>query len=174
MSEAAVEFEMNSEYFREVHEEWVQAVGRGWRIDRVMIPLFLAAGLSLGGAGLALGKPTLQVPGAMFCFASMFEFLKRRRKRAQWLAHSMDLPWSGETLRIEVENRNLVQKKVFAEVNRWRAQAPRSPAIRQRSERLQPSLHTRPAACALRWPMERPGRTRTLGMSCCRDVRGLR
>lgn len=114
MSEAAVEFEINSEYYREFHEEWVQAVGRGWRIDRVMIPLFLVVGLVLGGAGLVLDKSALQLPGAIFCCASVFEFIKGRRKREQWLTHAMNLPWSGKTLRIEVENRTLVQKKDFA------------------------------------------------------------
>jgi hypothetical protein len=114
MSAAAVEFTLDSSYYREFHEEWIRAVGRGWRIDRILVPLFLVVGAGLGVAGMTLDQAALQVPGGLLCLFSLIEHLKSRRKKTQWLAHAMSLPWSGKTMRIEVEDGTLVQKKDFA------------------------------------------------------------
>lgn len=113
MSPATIEFQLDADYFREFHAEWVEAAGRGWRIDRIMVRIFVAGGVTLAATGLLLSMSTLSVPGALFCIFGGFEFVKGKRRKSRWLSHAQSLPWSGKTLRIEVENGALVQKHDF-------------------------------------------------------------
>lgn len=113
MNPATIEFKLDADYYREFHAEWVEAVGRGWRIDRIMIRVFLAGGAGLAVAGLLLSMSTLSVPGALLCIFGAFEFFKGKRRKSRWLSHVQSLPWSGKTLRIEVEDGALIQKHDF-------------------------------------------------------------
>jgi hypothetical protein len=107
---ATIELNMNQAYFREFHKEWVRSLGKGWRIDRVMIPVFLISGLALAGLGFSRGQAFIWVPGLMSCFFAMAEALKGWRKRRRWILQAMKQPWSGKNVRIEVKDGALVQK----------------------------------------------------------------
>ncbi len=113
MTPATIEFQLDADYFREFHEEWVASVGRGWRVDRVMVRIFVAGGLGLALIGLLLSTPTVSIPGALFSFFGALEFVKGRRKRSRWLSYAESLPWNGRRVRFEVENGALVQKVGF-------------------------------------------------------------
>lgn len=113
MSQAVIEFLMDADYYKEFHSEWISAVGRGWRVDRAMVPLFMAGGICLAVVGLQRSVLALTVPGLLCCLFAAVEFAKGKRKKAQWLAHALALPWSGKTMRIKVENRALVQNHEF-------------------------------------------------------------
>jgi len=113
VSNVAIEFKMDADYFDEFHREWIEAVGRGWRIDRVMKPVFLVVGLVLAVVAAVKSNNALLVPGVMCCGFAVLEHVKGIRKKAKWLAHSLSLPWSGKTMRMGVEDRTLVHKNEF-------------------------------------------------------------
>lgn len=56
---------LDEAYYREFHEEWVQARGRGWRLDRLMVSLCLAVATSLFGLGLAMDSVRFFIYGGL-------------------------------------------------------------------------------------------------------------
>jgi hypothetical protein len=104
---------MDLPYYREFHAEWIAAVGRGWRVDRVMIPAFLLVGLSLAVVGAAKGSLVAGVPGLLLCAFAGFEGFRHARKRSAWLQYCLSLPWSGKTMTIDVELGTLIQRHEF-------------------------------------------------------------
>ena len=78
VGEIRIAFTMDEPYFREFFDEWVAVVGRGWRVDRVMIPTFGLVGV--GGC----------IAAAVFGVRPMFASTRRRyransRPLARWM-----------------------------------------------------------------------------------------
>jgi hypothetical protein len=112
--DAVMEFVMDAAYCREFHQEWVDSVGHGWRVDRVMIPAFgFTAVLVAVGAVLSNVFELLYVAGGLL-LVSGFEAWNRSRRRATWLEYCRTLPWFGKTLRIVLRGGDLIQEKNFA------------------------------------------------------------
>jgi hypothetical protein len=115
-----IEFDMDGAYFREFHAEWVHALGRGWRVDRRMIPLAGAAGAGLAGAGWAFRATPLLAGGAVLLFAAGHELGKRWRRRRSWLRHCRSLPWYEQRMRLLLVDGELVQEHDLAGDPRYR------------------------------------------------------
>ena len=112
--EHRVELTMDETYYRELFREWVATVGRGWRIDRVMIPTFALAGAACVVAGVATGgAPLLGSGGALLFFAAL-EAWKGHRRRTTWMLACRSLPWFGRTLRIVIRDGEIIQENDFA------------------------------------------------------------
>ncbi|MEM6996415.1 MAG: hypothetical protein AAF721_38275 [Myxococcota bacterium] len=118
MHDVTIELDLDPRYFAEFHEEWIAALGRGWRIDRVMIPTAVLGGIALATTGAVRGALFLLVPGLMFCAFGLLELVKSKRKRAAWLRRAQSLPRSGQRLRLAVEHGALVQTDLSGDVPR--------------------------------------------------------
>jgi len=99
-NDAVIEFVMDEPYFRESHREWIASRGVGWRIDRIMIPVFVVAALVVMGASLAMSaNEFLYVAGGLLLIA-VFEGWKYVRRARAWMSHCKTLPCYGKGMRI--------------------------------------------------------------------------
>ncbi len=53
---------MDEKYLLEFHSEWVVTIGKGLRIDKMMIPLFFSLGVITLVVGLYLQKNFIYIP----------------------------------------------------------------------------------------------------------------
>lgn len=112
--EAVIELVLDDAYCRELHAEWVAAVGRGWRLARLMTRLFAAAGLGVLAWTVATARLEGLLPGVVFVGIAGHAAWSRRRQFRAWSERCRALPWFGEPLRVVVRDGALVQEKTFA------------------------------------------------------------
>jgi hypothetical protein len=114
MPDYRIHITFNDAYFEEFFEEWVIRVGRGWRIDQVMIAVSAVAAVGLATISVVSEQRGLMAAGGVAAFAAAFEGWKRVRRRRAWLAFCRSLPWFGRELHISVVDGALIQEKPYA------------------------------------------------------------
>lgn len=117
--EPAIEITLDDAYLRELHEEWVRSVGRGWRLDRAMSRVFLVAGLVTASLAAWRDRPAFLALAALLAGVTAFETWRRTRRREAWLSSQRRQDWFGRTMTIVVRDGALVQVKTFAGDPRW-------------------------------------------------------
>ncbi len=118
--DAIIEFVMNDAYFQEFHREWISVLGRGWRTDRIMIPLFASVAVVVAILAMVLHAPRFLALAAGLLVIAGFEGGKYIRRRNAWYRHGKTLPWYGKPLRIVLRDGDLVQDKDFAGATEYR------------------------------------------------------
>jgi hypothetical protein len=112
-SEAVIEFVMNESYFREFHEEWIAVRGASWRLDSMMVRLFVVAGIAVVIAALVANRHELLYLAGGLLLIALFEGWKRVRRKSVWLNHCKTVPWYGKTMRIVLRGGDLFQENAF-------------------------------------------------------------
>lgn len=119
-NEASIEFTFNDAYFREFHDEWQATIGRGWRVDRILIGVFAGLALVVAAGALLFHQHRFLWLALLLAGIAAFESVKRVRRRHAWLAHCRALPWYGRRMRVVLRDGALVQENDFAGDPRFR------------------------------------------------------